>query len=156
MNTLNVKIVQLEPLRVASAHGFGQGPEGIAWDKMQAWAKQRGLWQDGTPRRCFGFNNPSPAEGSPNYGYEVWMTVGPEVESEGEITVKEVPGGLYAVAHCEVKSPWEDIPRTWKELMAWVETSSYRPARHQWLEETYFGAEPNYHEFALDLYLPVR
>jgi DNA gyrase inhibitor GyrI len=141
---------------VASAHGFGEGPEGIAWDKMTAWLKARGMWQDGSGRRCFGFNNPSPTGGSPNYGYEVWVTVGPEVVSEGEITVKEVPGGLYAVTRCVVKSPNDDIPAAWKQLVAWVETSTYRPARHQWLEETFFDGDPNYQAFTLDLFMPVR
>ncbi len=155
MNTLNVRIVQLEPLRVATAYGFGEGPERIAWDKMIAWLKAKGLWQDGRPRRFFGFDQPSPTLGSPNYGYEVWVTVGPEVQSEGEITVRDVPGGQYAVAHCAVQNPWEDIPTTWKQLVAWAETSPYRAGRGQCLEETFFEGDPDFQHFSLDLYLPV-
>ena len=83
MDQPDFRIVQLEPLRVASAHGFGEGPETLAWDKLTAWARERGLWQDGTSRRFFGFNNPDPSPGSPNYGYETWMTVGSEVELGG-------------------------------------------------------------------------
>jgi DNA gyrase inhibitor GyrI len=156
MENIEVKIVQLEPMRVATAHGFGEGPEGIAWDKMTAWLKQRGMWQDGSSRRYFGFDNPSPSAASPNYGYEVWATVGPEVEPEGEITIKEFPGGLYAVTRCVVKNPWEDIPATWKRLATWVETSPYQSARHQWLEETFFEGDPNYQVFTLDLFMPIR
>ncbi len=33
MNELEVRIVRLEPMRVASAQGFGQNPEEIAWSK---------------------------------------------------------------------------------------------------------------------------
>jgi DNA gyrase inhibitor GyrI len=112
MENIEVKIVQLEPMRVATAHGFGEGPEGIAWDKMTAWLKQRGMWQDGSSRRYFGFGNPSPSAASPNYGYKVWASVGPEVEPEGEVTIKDFSGGLYAVTRCVVKNPWEDIPAT--------------------------------------------
>ena len=156
MEKPDVRIVQLAPMRVASAHGFGEGPETLAWDKLTAWARERGLWQDGTPRRFFGFNNPDPSPGSPNYGYETWMTVGPDVESEGEITVKEFPGGLYAVTRCEVTAPWEDIPGAWKRLAAWVETSPHQPGRHQWLEEHFFKGETNFEMFTLDLHMPVR
>ena len=156
MKPLDVRIVQLEPMRVASAHGFGESPETLAWDRLTAWAKARGLWQDGTARRFFGFNNPDPAPGSPNYGYETWMTVGPEVQSEGEITVKEFPGGRYAVTRCEVKFPGDDIPNTWKQLVAWVETSPHHPARHQWLEEHFFQGETNFEQFTLDLFMPIR
>jgi DNA gyrase inhibitor GyrI len=155
MEPLTVKIVELKPMRVASTLGFSAGPEKQAWDRMTAWAQHKGLWKDGTPRRFFGFDTSSPSEGSPNYGYEVWMTVGPEVDSEGEITVKTAPGGLYAVTRVEVKDPWKDIPRAWQQLIAWVETSPYRPARHQCLEETFWEDGPNYQTFTLELYLPV-
>ena len=72
---LDVRIVQLEPLRVASALGFGPSPEAIAWEKILGWARQNGLpdaastGATGKPApRFFGFNNPSPSPGSPNYG----------------------------------------------------------------------------------------
>ena len=71
MEPIEVHIVQLAPMRVASAHGFGASPETLAWDKLTTWAKERGLWQDAAPRRFFGFNNPDPSPGSPNYGYEI-------------------------------------------------------------------------------------
>ena len=156
MENLDVRIVDLPPLRVASAHGFGEGPEGLAWDQMMAWLKQRGFWKDGSGRRFFGFNNPDPSPGSPNYGYEVWATVGPEVKSEGEITVKAFSGGRYAVTRCVVKDPYQDIPSTWKRLVAWVETSPYQPARHQWLEEAFWEEGPGDQTFTLDLFMPIR
>ena len=34
MSELDVRIVKLEPMRVASAHGFGTNPEEQAWDKI--------------------------------------------------------------------------------------------------------------------------
>ena len=97
MEELQVRIVQLEPLRVASAHGFGESPEGMAWDKLIAWIRKTGLLDQPEKPRLFGFNNPSPSAGSPNYGYETWVTVGPEVQPEGEIMIKDFAGGLYAV-----------------------------------------------------------
>jgi len=156
MEPIEVHIVQLAPMRVASAHGFGASPETLAWDKLTTWAKERGLWQDAAPRRFFGFNNPDPSPGSPNYGYETWMTVGPDVDSDGEITVKNFSGGLYAVTRCEAKIPGDDIPNTWKQLAAWVETSPHQHARHQWLEEHFFQGETNFEAFTLDLFIPIR
>ena len=76
MSKLDVRIVRLEPMRVASAYGFGASPEGIAHEKMQALLRAKKLL-DGysTKYRHFGFNNPSPAPGSPNYGYEIWVEI---------------------------------------------------------------------------------
>jgi AraC family transcriptional regulator len=85
VSELEVRIVDMEPMRVASAHGFGEHPEDLAWQRMLAFAQAQGL--DTESVRFFGFNNPNPSPGSPNYGYEQWMTVGPEVEAGGEIVI---------------------------------------------------------------------
>jgi len=154
MNDLEVRIVQLEPLHVASAHGFGKEPETIAWNKLLAWAKEKSLLQGPRKPRFFGFNNPNPSPGSPHYGYEVWMTVGPEVAEEGEIKIKTFGGGLYAVMrHGGVD---DQIPVSWQKLHAWVERSPYSPARHQWLEEHFFDPLPDPVSTTLDLYMPIR
>jgi DNA gyrase inhibitor GyrI len=154
MDELEVRIIELEPMRVASAHAFGEGPERQALAKLVAWAEPKGLLEDLEKHRVFGFNNPDPSPGSPNYGYEFWIAVGPDVEPEGDIRIKEFPGGLYAVTRCEAKNPWEDIPGTWQRLVAWREGSKYRGAAHQWLERHLGPLEP-VDEFVLDLYLPI-
>ena len=39
MSKLDVRIVRLEAMRVASAYGFGASPEGIAHEKIQTFLK---------------------------------------------------------------------------------------------------------------------
>jgi AraC family transcriptional regulator len=157
MTQLDVRIVQLEPIGVAVALGFGERPEPIAWKKILSWVESKGLLDDDV--RFFGFNNPNPSPGSPHYGYEQWITVDPDVEGEGEIEIKEYAGGLYAVARCK---GLQNIVSTWNELGSWVENSSYTLGRHQWLEESinppksavdFENLSPN--ELVLDLYCPV-
>jgi len=133
----DVQVVQLELMRVASAWGFGPNPEELAWKKLLAWAESRGMLDDPENHRVFGFNNPNPSEGSPNYGYEFWITVGPEVEPEGEIRVLDFRGGSYAVLAFEDSGgdPYETIPAAWKELDVWVAENKRQHGNHQWLEE---------------------
>ena len=100
MAKLDVQIVEMEPMRVISALGFGPSPEEIAWDKILAFARDQGL--DLKQARFFGFNNPYPSPGSPNYGYEQWMTVGPEVEATGDLEIKEIPARRYAATQFQV------------------------------------------------------
>jgi AraC family transcriptional regulator len=150
MSELNVKIVKLEPMQVISMYGFGQGPEGQAWDKLRAWLEQKGMMADLKAHRFFGFNNPNPAPGSPNYGYEQWMTVGPEVVPEGDVRVKDFGGGLYAMTRCKLPV----ITETWKKLVIWREGSAYRPATHQWLEECLTPFVPD-EDIEFDIYLPI-
>ena len=143
MSELDVRIVKLEPMRVASFHAFGSGPEHKAARKLIDWAKPRELLDTPEKHRIFGFDNPSPSPGSPNYGYEFWISIGSDVEPEDGVTIKEFSGGLYAVVRCEVKeNANEIIPTAWKRLVAWREGSSkYECATNECLEE-YIGPLP--------------
>jgi DNA gyrase inhibitor GyrI len=153
MSEIDVRIVRLEPQRVAMSYGFGNGPENIAWEKMIAFVKAKGLNTDGQPHHYFGFNNPNPTPGSPNYGYEQWITVGPEVMTEGDIKIKDFSGGLYAVTHCKL----QNITEVWKQLATWREKSRYRLGSQECLEELI--SDPIAHEVdgeaEFDLYLPI-
>ena len=155
MSNLDVRIVKLPPMRVACVNGFGDEPEGMAFDKIKAWAEAHNLIGGGY--RLFGYNNPDPSPGSPNYGYDVWITVDESVQADGEARIIDFPGGLYAVTRIEVKNPMDDIPGTWQKLVKWMETSKYHHGKHQWLEEhigpldEMGGEEP----FTLDLHLPI-
>ncbi|HZW02931.1 MAG TPA: GyrI-like domain-containing protein [Anaerolineaceae bacterium] len=159
MKEINVRIVKLEPLRVASALGFGTEPEGQAIGLLAAWLKDQGRLARLAEHRFFGFNNPDPSAGSPNYGYEQWVTVGPEAQGSREVSIQEFPGGLYAVMAIEGLPS----PEKWARLVRWCEDSPYRQAHHQWLEEsltperllTLLGPEPDFAALRFDLYLPV-
>ncbi len=157
MSELDVRIVELPPMHVASFLGFGKEPESKAWEKLIPWARSRGLLDDPEEHPLYGFNNPDPSAGSPNYGYEVWIKVDPNLDpGDGEAAeMKSFDGGLYAVARCEVpKGDFEVIGKTWKRLVAWREGSRYQCGAHQWLEQSLVENHPEL-EFVLDLFLPI-
>lgn len=151
MKEASLRLVTLPPMRVASARGFGTSPEPIAWDKLLNWAKDNGIPTEQGETRFFGFNNPNPSVGSPNYGYEQWMTVPEDVSGSGEIQVKEFPGGLYAVTRCTLGN----IGEAWMSLIASVERSSSETGNGQWLEECLSSAPAEFPDAVFDLYLPV-
>jgi AraC family transcriptional regulator len=155
MSDLDVRIVKLDPMRVASFWGFGTSPEQMAWEKLFTWARPRGLLDDLETHRLFGFDNPSPSAGSPNYGYEVWIVVDPEVEPEGEARILDFDGGLYAVTRCIVpKGRFDVIGATWRKLIVWREDSKYKCGAYRCLEESLPMDLPGT-EFVLDLYLSI-
>jgi AraC family transcriptional regulator len=155
MSTLDVRVVKLPAMRVVCVNGFGDGPEGMAFDKMRAWAKAHDLPKGS--HRIFGYNNPDPTPGSPNYGYDVWLTVDETVHADGDARIIDFPGGLYAVERIEVKNPGDEIPNAWQKLVKWMEASKYRHGRHQWLEEHIGPLDDTMNElpFTLDLHLPI-
>jgi AraC family transcriptional regulator len=152
MSELDVRIVQLEPLHVACAHGFGESPESQASEKMLAYVESSGLDLDDESVRWFGFDNPSQSPGSPNYGYDVWVTVGPEAKPGRDVKILDFPGGLYGVARCTGVS---NIGEAWQILVNWLEDSQYRRGHHQWLEELLTPPDVDYEDYRFDLYIPI-
>ena len=145
--------MKLEPMRVASVHGFGEQPEHLAWEKLEEWARPKGYLNDLEQHRIFGFNNPNPSPGSPNYGYEFWIEVGSEVEAEDDVRIAEFGGGAYAVSRVEViGDAYEVIPEGWKRLHRWCEEQGVRFGNHQWLEGHINHDDKG---FILDLYMPI-
>jgi AraC family transcriptional regulator len=143
-------------MRVVSFYAFSSSPETEAWEKAIAWAKAHSCWHEPPATRIFGFNNPDPSAGSPNYGYEFWLSIGPEIQADNETTIKEFSGGMYAVTRCDVPgNPWDIIPASWGKLVKWLESSHYKHGNHQWLEEHLTRFESNDQGFVLDLYLPI-
>lgn len=154
MALTDVRIVDLPPMRAASALGYGRHPEDQAVGKIERFAESIGLRPGSPGYRTFGFNNPNPSPGRPNYGYEIWLIVGPSVEAQPPIEIKRIPGGKYAVTRCV---GLEHIGERWRALSAWVEDSPYkRPANGcHWLEEPLSHGEPDRAKWVFDLYSEI-
>lgn len=154
MNDIEVRIEKLEPFHYISAYGFGDSPEGIAHEKMTTFLAEVGLLEGyGSQTRHFGFNNPDPSPGSPNYGYEIWVVVDPSLEPRGDLKKGYFPGGLYAVTRF---TNLEKIGQVWQSLVAWREFNGYQHGTHQWLENLHNPLEKDITKFTFDLYLPIR
>jgi DNA gyrase inhibitor GyrI len=154
MNETDIRIVRLEPFKVASTYGFGPQPEDIAWEKMFKWLKSVDLWQKMGEQQLYGFNNPNPSPGSPNYGYEQWVVINKEYEPSKDVEFKSFTGGLYAVTRCY---GIPEIGDKWQQLFRWRQNSSYQSASHQWLEKlTNPSQDPlDMHKMVMDLYIPI-
>ncbi len=158
MDDQAVKIVNLPPMRMASFYSYSATPEQDAWTKLCHWAKSHGLWQDPPATRIFGFDNPPPSAGSPNRGYEFWLTIGLGLQPDAEFKIKEFVGGMYAVMHCDVSTadPFDIIPATWQKLVRWLESSHYKYGNDPCLEEHLTRKDSTDQGFILDLYIPIR
>lgn len=154
MDALDVRIVKLEPLRVASALGFGESPEMLAWEKIFRFLREKGLWEQMERLAYYGFNNPDPTPASPNYGYEQWVVVPEEISGTEEVEIKHFQGGLYAVTGCE---GIPNIFQRWKALFAWREDSPYQAGTHQWLEKWINPSTGGLsgEDMVMELYIPI-
>ena len=148
----DVRIVQLEPMKVAVFYGFGKTPETQAHNDSTEWLKSVGLYDDPDNYRSFGFNNPDPTPGSPNYGYEVWIPIEPGIDVGKDVKTKEFPGGLFAVTPCDSLST---IGLDWKRLVAWRVTSKYKQGHQPCLEELLTKPGMDEDDYRFNLYLSI-
>ncbi len=154
MPDLTVRIVKLEPMTVASSRIYGELPEHPAWEQMRAWAVRKGLLDDLSKHPVFGFNNSNPTPESKEYGYESWIGVEQGETPEGNIEIKEFPGGLYAVTNCKLLGE-PNVLETWKWLWEWVKSSEYLWRQTHELEKSKDPMAPD-DEIELELYLPIH
>jgi hypothetical protein len=144
--------IVLEPSRAARFYAFSSSPEEEAWSKMQKWAESRGLWTEGVlldpgaKARIYGYNNPNPSVGSPNYGYEFLVT---GVSLRGAPEIIELSGGTYYVTSFAGDDPYQ-LPEAWKAHVDDAEHAGLELGHHQWLER---HLPPGFH---VQLYLPVK
>ena len=156
MTDLDVRLVRLDPMRVASVRAEGEAPEAEGLTRLRSWAEPKGLLEDTKAHPVFGFNNPSPMPDKTEYGYEFWIRVDPEVESDAEVEVKDFDGGLYAVTTCKLMGDAHgNVLEVWRNLMEWVQASQYKWRKTHELEglRDPYASEA---EAVLDLYLPVE
>ncbi|MHA3964750.1 MAG: effector binding domain-containing protein [Candidatus Thorarchaeota archaeon SMTZ1-45] len=159
---LQVEIVQLDPMTVASVRAISKSPEEDAWKKMVAFAEPRGLLKDLKKNPIYGFNNPNPSPGKEEYGYEFWIRIDPDLELEKGVTKKEFDGGLYAVTRCNLTQESTSaflhehgVLESWARLNEWFKSSGYKKGKHQWLERSINPNKPD-EDLLLDLHLPIE
>ena len=154
MADMTVRILKLDPMTVAFTRAVGESPEAPAWEQLCAWAEPRGLLEDVAKHPVFGFNNPNPSPESREYGYEFWISVPEGMEPEGNVGIKDFPGGWYAIAACALMGE-PNVLEMWNRLWTWVESSDYQWRETHELEKLKNPlAQPN--EIELELYLPIE
>ena len=128
----NVRIVRLPAMTVAAYCAESVSPEDDCSKVFNPFVLENNLHKrDGY--RYFGFNNPSPSEGKPVYGYEMWVTIPHDFHVPTPLVKKQFNGGLYA----SVSTTMNEIGERWRLLYEWCNNSGKYEAdlSHQWLEE---------------------
>ncbi|MHA1221430.1 MAG: GyrI-like domain-containing protein, partial [Candidatus Heimdallarchaeota archaeon] len=149
---LTVHFERLLPMRVVSFQVTGPEPETKAWNKLREWAEPKGLFADPDKHPIYGFNNPEPVKGKSEYGYEFWIQVDDDFESD-EVEIIDVPEAFYAVTRCHINDPHKDISDTWKKLINWIKDKNYKFGDKCGLEKVISSIHTG--KFILDIYIPL-
>jgi len=161
LKEMEVRVERLKAMRATYTHALSDTPEEDAGKKIMGWAKPKGLLEKGSRARLFG-RNTYPTDNPEPHGYEFFLTVGPDIEPEGEIEIKEIPGGLYAVLRFK---DLNHIGEAWSYLWKWIEESEYehigwQKGEHGWVngfEEhlNWYEQKPQ-NEWIFDLWVQLK
>lgn len=97
---INIRLERMKTIRATYFHAFSENPEEDAWKKAKIWAKEKGLIEKESKTRIFG-RNTYPTENPEPHVYGIFITITPDTKVEKEVSIRFIPGGLYAVARCE-------------------------------------------------------
>jgi len=119
---VEVRIETVEPMQVAFVRHTGPYIEcKPAWDTLCGWAGPKGLLR--MDSKYIGISHDDPQVTPPEkIRYDACVTVGNNVEGEGEVGIQTIGGGTFAVT--THKGPYEKLEVTYAELMGkWLPQS---------------------------------
>ncbi len=158
----NVRIVSLPKMVMACYRAEGSAPEKDCADVVNKLIVENSLYEK-YGFRHFGFNNPDPQEGSPVYGYEMWVVVPEDFIVPGPFRRKEFPGGLFA----SIPTQMTVIGERWGQLWDWVmNNKKYEVDWNPDIDRRYFeecidyisfnSEETDENDKQLDLLAPIK
>lgn len=114
-NANEVRLVRLPAMTIAAYRAESDAPEQDCAAVMNTFVMENSIHKQ-SGFRHFGFNNPSPSEDTPVYGYEMWVSVPAEFNVPAPLEKKNFNGGLYA----SIPTSMSDISERWQQLNQWV------------------------------------
>lgn len=151
----NVRIVKLPAMTVAAYRAESATPEDDCSKVFNKFVLENNLHKR-SGYRNFGFNNPSPSEGNPVYGYEMWVTIPDNFIVPEPLAKKQFDGGLYA----SISTHMNEIGERWQLLYNWCKNNQDYDVdfSFQWLEECSMDFETfiSGKDQQLDLLEPIK
>jgi len=163
---LQIELVLLEPMTVASVSARGKSPENEAWKRMVSFAEPRGLFKDLTKHPVFGYNlliaEDNSRATSPldeEYEYVFLIRIDPDTELDGGVEIGQLKGGLFAVTRCTLAHPGGIQPSMvvgWQRLHEWLKSSDYKiGTSHVYLTKLVNPTETD-EDLLVDLMMPIE
>ncbi|MBW1711806.1 MAG: AraC family transcriptional regulator [Deltaproteobacteria bacterium] len=154
---LKVEVKDMPALRVAYVRHMTGYNEGInqAYEKLAKWAGPRALL--GPESRWVGMSLDDPdVTPAQKCRHDACLTVGQDtVVKEGEVGLKEIPGGPHAVARYEGNR--EGIIGFYNALYGqWLPQSGYQPADQLCYDLYLPESDPEQDHFVFDICFPVK
>ena len=158
----SVRIVNLPKMVLACYKAESVTPENDCWEVVNRLISDNSLYEK-YGFRHFGFNNPDPQEGSPIYGYEMWVVIPEDFVVPEPFYRREFIGGIFASVTTEMPI----IGERWRQLSDWIShNEKYKVDWNPYADRRCFeecidyvnfnSAETDENEKQLDLLIPIK
>ncbi|MGE5673513.1 MAG: MerR family transcriptional regulator [Mycobacterium leprae] len=145
----NVRILPVEPMRMALYHDPVAPSCFDSWRHMVGWAKGYDL----PTIRAFGHDSRNPEGMIPKYGYDVLFAIPDDFDVRGHLVSTQFPGGLYAIT----TTHYRDAAADWRALDRWVKQHpDYEPRSGLFLEELNVFSFQVTADSLVDLLYPIQ
>jgi AraC family transcriptional regulator len=155
---LDVRIVDAADFRVAyvRSHGsYNKKTIAPAFTKLLQWANPKGLIKNGMVVLGAIWSRPdiTPED---KMIFDACITVPKSIKADRWINIQVLPGGKFAVHHCEIKS--EGNQEAWSNfILNWLLSSDYQPDDRPLYQIYYNDSETHPLKYGiLDLCLPIK
>ena len=126
-----------------------------AWSRLWAFVKEHKLFSAGIEHICIYHDDPKVTEVN-KLRTDICLVIHKSVKAEGEIGVKEIPGGKYAVFHYQ--GSYDNLEAVYDTIYAkWLPESGYE-LRNIPMYEEYLNnpADTEPEKLKTELYLPIQ
>ena len=127
-SVLDVKIKKMPDLRVAYFRSIGpynNETTAPVWKKLVQWAKPKGLMNEQNMVLGVIWSDPDITPQN-KLIYDACITLPESITVDKSVNIQNLPGGDYAVYHCEVDV--HDIEEAWMSFfLNWLASSDYQP-----------------------------
>lgn len=151
----NVPEMNVAYLRHIGPYAGDQALFGRLFGRLFSWAGPRGLAGPGSRLMSIYQDDPDITDEA-KLLLDVALTVPPGTAAEGEIGVRTIPAGTYAVGHFEIQP--EQYSEAWQMIMGqWLPESGYQCSDGPCLE--IYLNDPKTHpegKHIVELYVPVK
>ncbi|UJH68524.1 GyrI-like domain-containing protein [Allomuricauda sp. SCSIO 65647] len=151
-------IKTIPPMKIAFVRVFGKyGHESIgeAWDRLFKFATGQGLMDEKTKMFGISYDNPEITENE-KYEYNACISIEKDIKPEGEVGMKEMKGGKYAVF--TYKGSYENFPLIYELIFKeWLLKSEHELRDTEIFDRyinTPFDTGPN--DLLTEIHLPLK
>lgn len=151
------KIKEIKPQKVICTlcKGGYDKSAGEAWEKLCAFMKQKRLWGFSTKFIGIGYDDPAITEPS-KIRYEACISIRKDVQPEGDISVKTLAGGKYAIFRHN--GPYEKFSEAYNYIFSkWI-TENKIELRNDPCLEVYLNTpeKTRSENLKTDIYVPLK